>query len=114
VARGGKPSSAPSAAGSTSPVPESSGAGSPPAAPPADGGASPPPPSTAKAKPAAAGGGGSLPAPPAFVNEGAGVLLAVVAWGWLVMPFLVGGMPRVRQVLKAKFLNRAADGSWLP
>lgn len=48
------------------------------------------------------------------VQGGAGFLLALIAWGWVVMPFLEGGPAQIHKVLKAKFLNRAPDGSWLP
>jgi len=64
----------------------------------------------------------SLPSPPApglslpesgTVRDGAGFLLALLAWGWLVMPFLENGVPGVKKVLMAKFLNREPDGGWL-
>ena len=48
------------------------------------------------------------------VQGGAGFLLALITWGWVVMPFLEGGPAQIHKVLKAKFLNRAPDGSWLP
>lgn len=47
-------------------------------------------------------------------QDGAGWVLGLLAWGWLVLPFLQGGPGRVKAVLAAKFLNRAADGSELP
>jgi hypothetical protein len=59
-------------------------------------------------------GSGPLPAPPAAVDEGAGFLLALLLWGWVGLPFLQGGPGRVRDVLRAKFFNRGADGKWLP
>ena len=48
------------------------------------------------------------------VQNGAGFLLALVVWGWVVMPFIQGGPAAVRDVIRAKFINRGADGSWLP
>lgn len=47
-------------------------------------------------------------------NDGAGFVLGLLLWGWIILPFLKGGSGQVKQVLKAKFLNQAADGSWLP
>lgn len=57
-----------------------------------------------------------LPRPPAggVVADASGALLAVVVWSWLVLPFLQGGRDRVRDMLRAKFLNKGSDGSWLP
>ncbi|SRR6266508_1442152 len=48
------------------------------------------------------------------VSGGAGVLLGLLFWGWVVMPFLKGGTGEVRRVLMAKFVNRTPDGRWLP
>lgn len=48
------------------------------------------------------------------VNTGAGFVLGLLVWGWVVLPFLQGGTPRVKQVLMAKFLNKTPDGKWLP
>lgn len=55
------------------------------------------------------GGGGS-----GVVSSGAGFLLGLVFWGWVALPFLKGGPQGVKNMLKAKFLNKAPDGSWLP
>lgn len=43
-----------------------------------------------------------------------GFLLGVVAYGWVVLPFVQGGPRRVRAVWAAKFLNRGPDGKPLP
>jgi hypothetical protein len=48
------------------------------------------------------------------VSSGAGFILAVLFWSWVALPFLKNGPNGVRDVLRAKFLNKAADGSWLP
>jgi hypothetical protein len=42
------------------------------------------------------------------------VIVALFAWGWIGMPLLSGGPTAVRNTLRAKFFNKAADGSWLP
>lgn len=52
--------------------------------------------------------------PPAVVESGAGFVLGVLAWVWVGLPFLRGGRTEVRNVLRAKFFNKGADGSWLP
>lgn len=51
---------------------------------------------------------------PGPVSSGAGFILAVLFWSWVALPFLKNGPEGVRNTLKAKFLNKAADGSWLP
>jgi hypothetical protein len=48
------------------------------------------------------------------VEDGAGVLLVLLLWCWVILPWLTGGRGRLVAVLKAKFLNRAPDGSFLP
>lgn len=53
----------------------------------------------------------SVPQP---VSSGAGFVLALMFWTWVALPFLRDGMPGVRAQLKAKFTNKAPDGSWLP
>jgi hypothetical protein len=55
----------------------------------------------------------TLPVPSA-VDTGAGVVLAALFWWWVGLPFLQGGLTGVRAQLRAKFFNKAADGSWLP
>lgn len=47
-------------------------------------------------------------------ETGAGVVLAVLFWGWVALPFLRGRMPEVKAVWRAKWLNQAPDGTWLP
>lgn len=51
---------------------------------------------------------------PQPVSSGAGFILAILAWGWIVLPYLKDGPAGVRNVLMAKFLNKAPDGSPLP
>jgi hypothetical protein len=51
--------------------------------------------------------------PPAVLDEGAGFVLGLLVWGWVVLPFLKHGPKGVKDVLRAKFLNKAPDGSWL-
>lgn len=52
--------------------------------------------------------------PPQLVHDGAGVVLAVITWCWVVLPYLRGGTSEVKRVLYAKFLNRTPDGRDLP
>jgi len=47
------------------------------------------------------------------VDDAGGFVLAVMVWGWVILPFLQGGPGRVRDVLEAKFLNKS-DGVPLP
>lgn len=47
-------------------------------------------------------------------SDGAGVLLALVVWCWVAIPFLKGGPTQVKDVLRAKFLNRGPKGEELP
>ena len=49
-----------------------------------------------------------------LVDSGAGVVLGVLFWAWVALPFLRGGPAGVRNMLKAKFFNKAPDGTWLP
>lgn len=48
------------------------------------------------------------------VDTGAGFLLGLLVWGWVVLPFVQGGPAQVKKVLYAKFLNKTPDGKWLP
>jgi hypothetical protein len=60
---------------------------------------------------------GSLPSlsVPQPVSSGAGFILALMFWTWVALPYLNnGGVAGVRAQLKAKFTNKAPDGSWLP
>ena len=47
-------------------------------------------------------------------SAGAGWILGVLVWGWIVLPFVKGGPGQVAVTLRAKFLNQAKDGSPLP
>jgi len=47
-------------------------------------------------------------------QTGAGFLVGLLFWGWIILPLVRGGPPEVRKTIKAKFLNKAPDGSWLP
>lgn len=48
------------------------------------------------------------------VDDGAGWVLGLLIWGWVVLPFIKGGPNQVKKTLMAKFFNKAADGSELP
>jgi hypothetical protein len=52
--------------------------------------------------------------PVSTLDSGAGFILGLLVWGWVALPFLTGGPTGVRNVLRAKFFNKAPDGSWLP
>lgn len=49
-----------------------------------------------------------------------GFTLALFVWGWVILPFLgtplspKGGVEGVKDVWRAKFLNKGPDGGWLP
>jgi hypothetical protein len=51
---------------------------------------------------------------PKPVSSGAGFILGLLFWTWVALPFLKDGVPGVRKQLKAKFTNKAPDGSYLP
>jgi hypothetical protein len=51
---------------------------------------------------------------PAAASGAGGFVLAVMFWTWVALPFLQGGPTGVRNTLRAKFFNKAPDGSWLP
>lgn len=53
----------------------------------------------------------SMPGP---VSSGAGFILGVLFWAWIALPFLKDGPAGVTATLRAKFTNKAPDGSWLP
>jgi hypothetical protein len=55
----------------------------------------------------------SVLTPPAG-GDAAGFILGLLVWGWVVLPFLRGGTDGVRDVWRAKWLNKGADGSELP
>lgn len=47
-------------------------------------------------------------------QAGAGYVLGLLVWGWVILPFMQKGPKGVKAVLMAKFLNKAPDGSALP
>lgn len=56
------------------------------------------------------------------VNTGAGFVLGILVWTWVVLPFLgvpksvhggKSGVEEVRNVLRAKFFNKGPDGNWI-
>jgi pyruvate/2-oxoglutarate dehydrogenase complex dihydrolipoamide acyltransferase (E2) component len=51
---------------------------------------------------------------PQPVSSGAGFILALLFWTWIALPFINDGAAGVRAQLKAKFTNKAPDGSYLP
>jgi hypothetical protein len=48
------------------------------------------------------------------VQSAGGFILAVLFWTWVALPFLQKGPTGVKDQLRAKFFNKAPDGSWLP
>jgi len=64
-------------------------------------------------KPAAKQSSGGM-SMPAGANSAGGFMLALMFWTWVALPFLQNGPTGVRNTLRAKFFNKAADGSWLP
>lgn len=61
-----------------------------------------------------AGGGRSFrPFEGTAADTGAGFLLGVFVWAWVVLPLLRGGPAEVRKMLRAKFLNKGSDGKVL-
>lgn len=56
----------------------------------------------------------SAPSAPAAVNTGAGWVLGLLLWGWVILPFVKGGPAGVKNTFLAKFFNKAPDGSRLP
>jgi len=87
-----------------------------PTPPPADQPASTPPSQAPAPKASRARTGGWRPrlAGGSTVTNGAGFVLGLIVWGWIVLPFIRGGPDEVRNVARAKFLNKGPDGSWLP
>jgi hypothetical protein len=78
-----------------------------------------PAPQPAPVRPPATRSGGRAPAwgrrtGGTVAGNGAGFLLGLLVWGWIVLPLVRGGPAEVRNVIRAKFLNKAPDGSWLP
>jgi len=56
----------------------------------------------------------SMRGPGGMASDGAGVVLAFLTWSWIVLPYLQGGPERVRNVLRAKFVNKGPKGDFLP
>lgn len=48
------------------------------------------------------------------IDDASGFVLGLLAWSWIVLPFLNGGASGVRDMLRAKFFNKAPDGTYLP
>lgn len=44
------------------------------------------------------------------VSDGSGLILGLLVWGWVIVPYLKGGKAGVKNVLTAKFFNKK-DGS---
>lgn len=98
---------APAPAGRTT---ASSGQPAPPApAPPP----APQRPAQGSASPAGAAGGGGPVSAPRWADTGAEVILGVLVWGLVVLPFLRGGPAEVKKMLLAKFFNMKPDGGYL-
>lgn len=55
-----------------------------------------------------------LPSAGSTVETGAGFLLGLFLWAWVGLPYLRGGTTEVKNVLRAKFVNKGPDGKWLP
>lgn len=97
------------------PAPSSSPASSSskPEPPPADPGTPPPPRSEPRRT-----AGGRLGRPWAGTEtvgqSAAGVIVGFLFWGWIALPLLRGGPTEVRDLLRAKFLNKGPRGEWLP
>ena len=70
-----------------------------------------PEPAREKTAPARRSGSGSGAG---VANDAGGFVLALLVWAWLALPLLQGGPERVRNVLRAKFVNKGASGEWLP
>jgi len=47
-------------------------------------------------------------------SDAGGAVLALVVWSWVILPILQGGPDRMKNVLRAKFLNKGPKGEWLP
>lgn len=69
-----------------------------------------PAPSSAPAPAVTASGGPSLPVMPAAAQTGSGFLLGLVAWAF-GLAYLRGGIPEVRRLAAAKFLNVTTTGA---
>lgn len=59
------------------------------------------------------GRGMHIPLPQSGVaKDSSWAILGFLLWGWVVMPFLEGGLPGMKKVLVAKFFNKKPDGSF--
>jgi hypothetical protein len=88
----------------------------PPPAPPADQGApaaQPPTQPPPRPDPAPTSSTRSTWSPAGPVDDGAGVLLGLLAWV-VTLAYLDRGLPGVRDLLRAKFINQGPDREWLP
>lgn len=47
-------------------------------------------------------------------DSGAGFILGLLVWGWVIMPLIHNGPTGVRDTLRAKFFNKGPSGEWLP
>jgi len=47
-------------------------------------------------------------------DNGAGFIMGIILWSWVLLPFLQGGAQQVKDTLRAKFLNKDPNGGWLP
>jgi hypothetical protein len=47
------------------------------------------------------------------VSDASGLILGLLLWGWVIVPYLKGGQAGTKAVLLAKFFNKAPDGSYL-
>jgi hypothetical protein len=63
--------------------------------------------------PAPSGGLAAAVLAPPGGGDAAGFLLGLIVWGWVVLPFLRSGTTGVRDMWRAKFLNKDASGEWL-
>jgi hypothetical protein len=68
---------------------------------------------SSKPAPESRSGGFSIPLPQSGTSKDASwAILAFLAWGWVIMPFLENGLPGMKKVLLAKFFNKKPDGSF--
>jgi hypothetical protein len=104
------------AAAAKTPPPTAQPAPAPP--PQADQGQTDKPDSDSKASKAGSAVGQAVGRPVgsaiSFGNEAAGFVLGLIVWGWVVRPFLSGGVAGVKAVMMAKFFNKKPDGTPIP
>lgn len=68
----------------------------------------------AETSPASSPGWVSTVLAPPGRQDLSGFLLGLLVWGWVVLPFLRGGTTGVKDVWRAKWLNKGPSGQWLP